>query len=185
MGQASLIKEIDAFMVMKQLLALLLLAVVIGLTINAISPNGIPLIGKYRTLSNGDGPIVPPNAQIGDPPFIDVNQAQMEYEVGSSVFIDARDPDEFVCGTIPGSINMPFEYLPEGDLGKYFDSVLSGSAHDKTLITFCSGEECDLSLHLGRNLNVYGYNNVLIFFGGSREWEKFGLEVERRAKCEQ
>ena len=161
MGQASLIKEIDAFMVMKQLLALLLLAVVIGLTINAISPNGIPLIGKYRTLSNGDGPIVPPNAQIGD------------------------HPDEFVCGTIPGSINMPFEYLPEGDLGKYFDSVLSGSAHDKTLITFCSGEECDLSLHLGRNLNVYGYNNVLIFFGGSREWEKFGLEVERRAECEQ
>jgi len=171
-------------MVLKQLSALLLLAVVIGVTINVISPNGIPLVGKYRTLSSGEGPIVPPSAQTDDPPFIDINQAQMEYEVGNSVFIDARDPDEFVCGTIPGSINIPFEYLPEGDLGKYFDSVLGSAAHDKTLIAFCSGEECDLSLHLGRNLNVYGYNNVLIFFGGSREWEKFGMEVERRAECE-
>jgi 3-mercaptopyruvate sulfurtransferase SseA len=176
-------EEIDALMVLKQFLALLLLAVIIGMTINAVSPNGIPLIGKYRTMSSGDGPIVPPSAQPGDPPFINISQAQMEFEVGGSVFIDARNPEEYVCGTIPGSINIPFESLPDGDLGKYFDSVLSGSAHDKTLVVFCSGEECDLSLHLGRNLYAYGYRNVFIFFGGSREWEKFGLEIERRAEC--
>jgi len=177
-------EEIDAIMALKQSLVLLLLAAVIGAAVNVISPNGIPLVGKYRILSSGDGPIVPPSAQTGDPPFIDINQAQMEFEVGASVFIDARDPSEYVCGTIPGSINIPFESLPEGDLGKYFDSVLGGTGHSKTLVTFCSGEECDLSLHLGRNLSVYGYSNVLIFFGGAREWEKFGMEVERRTGCE-
>jgi rhodanese-related sulfurtransferase len=171
-------------MALKQVLALLLLSAVIGVAINVISPNGIPLVGKYRTLSSGEGPIVPPSAQTGDPPFIDINQAQLEFEVGGSVFVDARDPDEYLCGTIPGSINIPFENLPEGDLGKYFDSVLSGSSHDPTLVVFCSGEECDLSLHLGRNLRHYGYGNVLIFFGGAREWEKSGLEVERKKECE-
>jgi len=170
-------------MVLRQFLLILLLATVVGILINTVSPNSIPLIGKYRTLSSGNGPIVPPSAQPGDPPFIDISQAQMEYDVGTAIFIDARDPEEYFCGTIPGSINIPFESLPEGDLGKYFDSVLAGSGHGKTLITFCSGEECDLSLHLGRNLNAYGYDNVFIFFGGSREWEKFGLQIERKAEC--
>jgi len=172
-------------MALKQALILLLLAIVVGMAVNAFSPKAIPYVGNYRALSSGDGPIVPPSAQPGDPPFIDINQAQMEYEIGASLFIDARSPEEFVCGTIPGSINVPFEYLPESDLGKYFDSVLSSVRHGKTLVTFCSGEECDLSLHLGRNLNAYGYTNVLIFFGGAREWEKFGLQLERRPECEQ
>lgn len=184
MAQASLKEEDGSLMAFRKALTLLLLAAVIGVAINVISPNGIPLVGKYRTLSSGEGPLVPPSAQAGDPPFINVNQAQMEFEVGSSVFVDARDPDEYFCGTIPGSINIPFEDLPEGDLEKYFDSALSGSAHDKTLVVFCSGEECDLSLHLGRNLHNYGYSDVLIFFGGAREWEKSGLEVERRQECD-
>jgi len=100
------------------------------------------------------------------------------------IFIDARSPEEFACGTIPGAVNIPFDELPEGDLTPYFDSALAGAPRDTRLITFCSGEECDLSLHLARNLQAVGYTDLLIFFGGSREWEKNGLEMERRAKCD-
>jgi 3-mercaptopyruvate sulfurtransferase SseA len=170
-------------MALKQLVILLVLATVISLVVNLVSPNSIPLIGKYRSAFSGEGPIVPPTAEKGDPPFIDINQAQMEYELGSALFVDARDAEEFMCGTIPGSVNIPFEHLPEGDLTRYLDSALTDAAHDRALVVFCSGEECDLSLHLGRNLYTYGYTNVLIFFGGSREWEKFGFEMERRAEC--
>lgn len=170
-------------MALKQFLILLVLATVLGLAVNVVSPNSIPLIGKYRSLSSGSGPIVPPTAEQGDPPFIDINQAQIEYEIGSAQFVDAREPEEFMCGTIPGSINIPFELMPEGDLAPYLDSALAGAPRDRALVVFCSGEECDLSLHLGRNLYTYGYTNVLIFFGGSREWEKFGFEIERRTEC--
>ncbi|MEW5795761.1 MAG: rhodanese-like domain-containing protein [Candidatus Zixiibacteriota bacterium] len=170
-------------MTFRQFFVLLLLAAVLGLLLNTVSPNRIPWIGNYRNLSSGEGPIVPPDAQEGDPPFVDINQAQMEFELGLATFVDARDREEFVCGTIPGSVNVPFEYLPEGDLVPYFDSAFGGISRDKALVVFCSGEECDLSLHLARNLRQYGYTNVLIFFGGAREWEKFGLEVERRAEC--
>jgi len=170
-------------MTLRQAIILLVLAAVLGLGVNIFSPNKIPLVGKYRTLSSGEGPIVPPSAAAGDPPFIDINQAQMEYDLGAAKFVDARDPEEFECGTIPGSVNIPFEYLPEDNLALYIDSALGGVSKDKELIVFCSGEECDLSLYLSRNLRSFGYTNVLIFFGGAREWEKFGLQVERRRPC--
>lgn len=141
------------------------------------------MIGHYRDLSNSDGPIIPPETQKGDPPFIDINVAQLEHSDGKTLFIDARDPEDFECGTIPRSINIPFDYLPDGDLAPYFDSTMGGVAKNHPMIVFCSGEECDLSLHLARNLQAIGYSNVAIFFGGSREWEKFGLDMERRRQC--
>ena len=170
-------------MVFKQITILLLTATVLSLGVNLVSPNKVPYVGNYRELSSGDGPIIPPTAEAGDPPFIAINVAEMEFSTQNTLFIDARDYEEFVCGTIPGSINIPFDYLPEDNLGQYIDSALAGAAKDTPMIIFCSGEECDLSLHLARNLQFLGYTNVSIFFGGAREWENFDLELERREEC--
>lgn len=167
----------------KQALLIIVISGVLGLGINAISPNAIPYIGQYRELSGGDGPVVPPEASPGDPPFIALDVAHTYWVNGRAVFVDAREPGEFECGTIPGSVNMPFDYLPEGDLAPYFDSVLAGTPKSTPIVTFCSGEECDLSLHLARNMQAKGYTNLHIFFGGAREWENADLEMERRAQC--
>lgn len=169
----------------KQLLIIIVLSTFLGLIRNTVFPDKIPVIGEWRDLSSGDGPIIPPTAEEGDPPFIAINVAQMEHSTGGTIFIDARNYEEYECGTIPGSINIPFDYLPEGDLTPYFDSLLSGVVIDYPLVVFCSGEECDLSLHLGRNLQEVGYSNLMIFFGGSREWENFDLELERLSNCEE
>jgi rhodanese-related sulfurtransferase len=167
----------------KQSLILLVLAAALGLVVNLVSPNRIDYIGKFRDLHTGSAPIVPPSAAPGDPPFIDVNEAQMEHATSKTLFIDARNPEDFDCGTIPGAINIPFEQLPEGDLGKYFDSTLHGISKNYPIIVFCSGEECDMSTQLARNMQRVGYTNLAIFFGGAREWEKFGLGMERRKQC--
>jgi len=170
-------------MVVRQALLILILAAALGLGINLVSPNKIAYIGRYRSIASGSDPIVPPSAEPGDPPFIALDVAQLEFNAGTSLFVDARDPEEYACGTIPGAINVPFDYLPEGDLTQYFDSALGGVPRDYPIITFCSGDECDLSLHLARNLQAFGYTNVSIFFGGAREWKKFGLQMEKRAEC--
>ena len=172
-------------MLFRQTFVLLLISTLLGLGVNLFSPNKIPYIGKYRTISNSEGPIVPPDAEPGDPPFIGIDVAEMEYSHGDVIFVDAREPEEFDCGTIPGSINIPFDYLPEDNLAGYLDSALGGAEKNHMIITYCSGEECDLSLHLARNMQILGYNNTSIFFGGSREWEKFGLGLERRTDCEE
>jgi len=170
-------------MAIKQFFILLIISILLGLGANLVSPNKIEFISAYRDLSGGDGPIIPPDAEEDDSPFIDINVAHFEHSTQRTIFIDAREPEDFACGTIPGSINIPFDYLPEGDLKLYFDSCLGHVAYDQPIVTYCSGEECDLSLHLARNLTDYGYTNITIFFGGSREWEKFGLELERRVNC--
>ncbi len=167
----------------KQVLILLVISLVLGVVTNFVSPNKIPFIGEYRDLSSGDGPIIPPTASEGDPPFIAIDVAELEFSLKSAVFVDARDYEEFICGTIPGSLNMPFEYLPEENIENYVDSVLEHASKDTPLIIFCSGEECDLSLHLARNLQDFGYTNLSIFFGGAREWENFELTLERGEQC--
>lgn len=167
----------------KQILVLLVISTILGLGANLVSPNKIPYIGHYRELSSGDGPIVPPSAEAGDPPYIAIDVAEMEFGWGRAMFVDAREPEEFNCSTIPGSINLPFDYLPEENLEQYIDSVLNNPGKDKPIIVFCSGEECDLSLHLARNMQAFGYTNVSIFFGGAREWEKFGLDMQRGEEC--
>ncbi len=172
-------------MALRQTIMLLAISAIVALMVNALSPNGIPLIGNYRDLASGDAPIVPPTADEGDAPFIAIDVAQMEHSLGKVIFVDARDPAEFDCGTIPGSINIPFDMLPETDLAPYFDSALSGAALDHPMIIFCSGDECDLSLQLARNLQVVGYTKSAIFFGGAREWESNGFDVERREQCDE
>ncbi len=167
----------------RQALVLLIVSTVFGLGVNLVSPNKIDYIGQYRSLHTGEGPVVPPAAMEGDPPFIDINLAQLEFATKSSLFVDARDLSEWECGTIPGAVDVPFEGLPEGELGPYLDSALTYAPKDKAIIIFCSGEECDLSLMLGRLLQKEGYTNLSIFFGGAREWEKAGFEMERRQKC--
>jgi rhodanese-related sulfurtransferase len=167
----------------RQALLLLLIAVVFGQVANQVNTDGLPMVGDYREISSGDGPIIPPEVEPGDPPFIDIQVAQFEYAAGKALFVDARDVSEFECGTIPGSTNIPFDYMPEENLEQYLDSALNVSSKDHPIIVFCSGEECDLSLHLGRNLQGYGYTNSSIFFGGAREWETAKLEMERRTEC--
>jgi rhodanese-related sulfurtransferase len=169
---------------LRQSVYILVIASVLGLGFNLVSPNRIDFVGEWRELHEGTGPIVPPSAMEGDAPFIAVDSALIAFNSKSAVFVDAREPEEFECGTIPGAINIPFDYLPEGDLGPHFDSALSYLPMDERIIVFCSGEECDASLHLARNMQPLGYTNLAIFFGGSREWEKFELPVERRRQCE-
>lgn len=167
----------------RQAIIILVYAAILGAVANFVSPNKISYIGEYRELSTGDKPIVPPSAEEGDPQFIAINMAKNIFDTGGTIFVDARDPSEFECGTIPGSVNLPFEYLPEDSIGQYIDSVLHGAEKAAPMIVFCSGEECDLSLHLARNMVAFGYTQISIFFGGAREWEKFGYEMEKRANC--
>jgi len=170
-------------MITRHIIIIVVLSTILGVVTNMFSPRKIDFFGSYRSLSDGNGPIVPPTADAGDPPFIAIDVAEMEYSNYEVLFIDARETEEFECGTIPGSVNIPFDYLPEDGLEKYIDSAVGGLPRDYHYIIFCSGEECDLSLHLGRNMQDMGYTNIAIFFGGSREWEKFGLELERRRPC--
>ncbi len=157
--------------VLPAMIFLLVASTVIGLGINAVKPDGIPLIGDYREVQYGaDSAIVPPSAEESDPPFITLKEAYGLYNDPETVFLDARDPEDYRAGYITGAINLPFDWFDD-----YWPDVEPRLNKDAVIVVYCSGAECELSLYEGRYLAEEGYKNIRIFFGGWTEWAEQGF----------
>ena len=107
------------------------------------------------------------------PTFITLKQAYNLYVTGKGLFIDARDKWEFAEGHIAGAINIP-EYSFENS-----NPELKNIPKNAALITYCGGDDCEMSTKLAENLFILGYKKVFIFFGGWNEWLKAGYPVEK------
>jgi len=154
----------------KQPLILLILSVVIALLANTISSNRIPFVGNWPSVSGSDTIVIPPSAEEGDPAFISLDEAATKFQSRNTLFIDAREPEDYEFGHIKGAINLPYDYLED-----YWDDIIKDISPDREIVVYCSGSECESSLFLGRELSETGYNHVYIFYGGWREWERSGL----------
>jgi rhodanese-related sulfurtransferase len=155
-----------------QALVIVIAAVFVGLLFNGISGRGIPMVGKWPSNSGSDSVIVPPSAEEGDPSFISLAEAAALYQMPETMFIDAREPEDFEYGHINGAISLPYDYMED-----YWDILIAGIAKDRNIVIYCSGSECESSLFLGRELVFNGFKNIFVFYGGWREWEKTGLSV--------
>jgi len=161
--------------IMKKLLIgmaiLAIAATVLGLGSNAMNSSGIPLIGYYPEIEYGpDSVIVPPSAQEGDPPFITLKEAFGKYHDPGTIFLDAREPEEYEAGHIVGAINLPFDWIDD-----YWPGVEPQLNKNAAIVIYCSGAECESSLFEGRYLRELGYQDLYIFFGGWSEWESRGF----------
>ena len=114
---------------------------------------------------------VNPVEKLKKPSFITLNQAYKLFKTGNVLFIDARDKWEFGDGHIAGAIN-----IPEYNFDKS-NPVLKTIPKDKTIVSYCDGDDCEMSVKLADNLFNLGYKNVYIFFGGWKEWKKAGYAV--------
>lgn len=106
-----------------------------------------------------------------------------ESEDGSHIIIDARSSDRFNClvdepriglrrGTIPNSVNLPFEDLLDGNCLKPINElkrIFVQVANPNDLITFSCGSgitACVLAL----GAEIAGYNHISIYDGSWTEW---------------
>jgi rhodanese-related sulfurtransferase len=177
----------------------------IGLVYNYFNSKGIPLIRKekqiewtkdsllYKNSDSSSDKVIVQKAELkkenktpgfnnkekvfkavpSKPTYINLKQAYKLFESKTAVFIDARDKWDFSDGHIPNSINIP-EYKFDNN-----DPVLKSIPKNKTLITYCGGDDCEMSSKLADNLFNLGYKNVYIFFGGWKEWLNAGYKFER------
>ena len=148
------------------------LSSIVGLAANSFTENGIPYIGNWPSLIGSDTIIVPPSADEGDPLFISLDEAAALFQSSSVLFIDARDPEDYEYGHIKGAINIPYDYLED-----MTDPRVTAIPPGQKMVIYCSGAECESSLHLGRDFQYEGYSDIFIFFGGWREWERARLPV--------
>jgi rhodanese-related sulfurtransferase len=150
-------------------------AAVLALAANAINPSGIALVGEYYEIEYGaDSVIIPPTAEEGDSPYITLKEAYGMYHDPGTIFLDAREPEDYELGHIKGAINLPFDWFDDHWLD--VEPLLDPEA---AIIIYCSGTECELSIHEARHLQTLGYQNLYVFFGGWDEWVEHDFPTDK------
>ena len=92
-------------------------------------------------------------------------QDVQEILAAGGVIIDARSPELYAAGHIPGAISLPLAELDE-----HMAPFLANVAKDRVLVIYCSGYGCPDSFDLGVLLIEAGYADVRVFEGGYPEW---------------
>ncbi len=176
---------------------IILVSILISFVYNHFNPNGLNFIREERVLiwedssaldnadnellqtENNDNQLQTENLTNNDmnnnfdqPKAIKLDFAYKLFNQKVK-FIDARPVEEFSEGHIKGAINIPFYGSEE------YESVLNQISKDEYLVTYCNGDDCDLSILLGDELFGKGYKKVYVFYGGWNDWLKNNYPVEK------
>ncbi len=110
---------------------------------------------------------------------------------GTGMLIDARTPRFYEAGTIPGSVNLPFNLLTPNESNPFLEPILVQLGGEKlddgswsftnaaSLALFCNGPWCGQSPRAIRNLLSVGYpaDKLKYYRGGMQNWLMLGLTV--------
>lgn len=107
-------------------------------------------------------------------PVLAAGDAFSIFKEKSALFIDARGPDEFAAGHIPGAINVPYDSVSAPKYAK----ALSQIASDDRMVVYCNTHLCIVSRSGAEGMVFNGFTRVIIAEGFWR-WEEMGLPVER------
>jgi rhodanese-related sulfurtransferase len=122
-----------------------------------------------------DLPAVPDLAQ---PIQMQLGAVKKFFDAGAAVFIDARPKEEYDGGHIPGAVNLPYdEAVTDPARLESFDP------EGKPIVVYCGGGTCELSMNLAWAMIQSGQKKLLVFIGGTPEWEAAGYPLERTAEA--
>ncbi len=145
---------------------LLLASVVLGISVNQFHPEKLALVADWS-----------PKARLalptGDNLAISLDEAELLFQAQFAVFIDARSREIYEEGHIKGARSLPWQ-----DFEKKADSVLKDVPLNAALVTYCDGEECDLSRELAFALISRGYSNIGVLINGWTLWNEKKLPVD-------
>ncbi len=154
-----------------QAFAIVLISVVIGIGVNVIRTDSIPILAReletVESLDQVANTVTTPQIRS-----IDLEQAKFLFDKGI-VFVDAREVEEFDKGHIRGA----YPYANFMELTFKLDSL---QGKDAPLITYCDGNECGSSEDLAYDLQSAGFTNIFVLYGGWSEWLKAGYPVEKQ-----
>lgn len=135
-----------------------------ALVVNAVRPDGIPLLRPTAEEMARQEGITP----------VHLDTARILHADERFLFLDARPPNVFKRGRIPGSTNFPDMEFQER-IAAFKDTV----PLDRPLVTYCDGIECRASEELAKSLHGAGYKYIHLFFGGWVEWRESGEAIEK------
>lgn len=150
----------------RQAMLLLLVGIAIGMAYHLVTPSGLPWFGNPGSSSSL-------NAEKGIEE-ISLDDAWSLYRQKEAVFLDARGPDTFWKGHIPGALN-----IPPPDAENWVDDIRAFENNGKTIISYCDGVACPLGEELALNLREKGVQSVKVLINGWSRWRAAGHPEER------
>jgi rhodanese-related sulfurtransferase len=140
--------------------AIVTVAVCLGLLANHISARSLPLFASEESLR----PAVP--SAIA---YIGLDEVRQRMEEPGVIIIDARPPEAFASGHVRGAVS-----LPAADFQKQQRSMEARLRAATLLICYCDGITCDDGARLCALLSAAGYRNTTLMFEGWEGWQKAG-----------
>lgn len=98
--------------------------------------------------------------------------AKQLFDAQAALFVDARDPDEFEAGHVPGSVNLPFDVVVTDPA-----RLEALPAAGRPIVVYCGGGSCETAINLAQELLNVGHRRVTFFLGGYPEWQGSGYPV--------
>jgi rhodanese-related sulfurtransferase len=146
-------------------IGIFLFATAVAFLTNFFRPDGLPLLRpKLLSLSSEEN--------HGN--SISFQSLKEKFKQPGVIMLDARSPDEFAEGHIPGAKNLPYyEFSEKASV------VLKEIPLDREIITYCEGLECSNAEDLVFLLKENGYAQVKVFEGGWEEWRENGMPLKR------
>jgi len=149
-----------------QMAVLIATACAIAIGSNHLRTGGIALVGDWSAQARfADA--------AGQPLVIELAQASQLFEEGGAIFVDARSESQYAHGHIRGALNLPWQ-----EVDRDFIEVTGQLEGQKTIVTYCDGETCDLSHELALFLKEMGFDNVRVLVNGWTMWQQAGLPTQ-------
>lgn len=105
-----------------------------------------------------------------------VDEVLAALENPHAILVDARTPDEFAQGRLPGAVSYPFTQIAETGQPPYWKSAEElrsefaaiGVTPDRHVIAYCSSGVRSAALYF--TLRLIGFENAALFSGSYDEW---------------
>ncbi len=144
---------------------LVTLGVVLGLSVNAS-------VLRQVLSGAGSGMVTGETLEAPLPMPVMLDEVR-ELLAAGALAVDARLPEAFREGHLPGAISLPL-----ADAGSALEGFAARIARSRVLVVYCSGYGCPDSYDLAVQLIQEGFSEVRIFEGGFPEWRDADLPVE-------
>lgn len=155
----------------RQALMITAAAVVLGLVVNALRPQGLDLV-------RSTDPALPATsaAESAGPQSVKLKAALELLKSGTAIIIDARSEFDYAAGHIETARN-----LQEINLDAWMPDFFNSTPPETALIVYCSGPRCQLAERLAIRLFGLGFTNVHVLTAGWKGWQARGYPVAPEA----
>jgi len=159
--------------IFKEVVVILFLSSVCGLLFNAFSTNGINILDNPWSRK-----VVASSNHEKDPiSFIGFERACQFIDNQEGIILDARNPQEYAEGHIPGALLLCFYTMKE-----VYPKLEAQLHAAPALLTYCSDCNCDDSEFLANELLSLGHMPIMVYKGGIEDWKARQMPIARGIK---